>query len=863
MNLTTLPLTITGTHASNYSITTQPTSPIIASDFKDFVIQFTPSAAGTRTASISIANNDSNENPCSISLTGVGTLANDECSGAIALTTYSTESCGGSTSGTTSGATSSGVGVITCDGSTSTTSNDVWYSFVASSTSHIITVVGVLDAVVDLRSGSCPGTTIACADAFGSNSTEIINATGLTTGESYLVRIYGYNTSSGTFTVCVTTPPPPYYYRTKANGAWELASTWQISTDNTSWIDALDAPSLSDLEITINHSVTISSSAGTVTIDELIITSGATIDITGGTLSISDGTGDDLQVYGILRSAGTISGSGTKTVKSGGIYQHNPSSGAGSIPALTWETGSTCEILKATATPGGLNQAYYNFIWNSSTHGGATINLTGDLQNIDGNFTISNTGTGKLRLTSSTVTVSVGGDVTVSSGTQLQLGNGTGSPVLSISGDLNISGGTLDLMGANGGTGKVLLQGDFTCSGTIAATGTGTRSIEFGGGGQTMSITGSILNSPIFNINNSGIVSLTSNITLPTTASISLTSGKIDLSGYNLEVSIITGTPATWGNSTSNYILAESGKLLRPISALTLFPVGTSSEYLPCRLTGGGTFGVNISSTSSGLANPSLALPTQWNITDGSGTLNMDFQWNSSAIGTTAYLFKYNGTSWATVGGPIAASGSGPQTASFMNISCCSGFTISGSSSAVLPIELAFFQADLFNSSTKLTWQTASELNNSHFSIEKSQDGFNFREVGIVNGNGTTNETHDYEFVDKTPFSGTNYYRLKQFDFDGRFEYSKVVSVDFGREGGVRLYPTIASTELYLQLDKKAANESGIIHVFNQNGMLVKSQNFEAESLNLTIPVYGLPNGHYFIRLETADFASILRFIKQ
>jgi hypothetical protein len=180
-----------------------------------------------------------------------------------------------------------------------------------------------------------------------------------------------------------------------------------------------------------------------------------------------------------------------------------------------------------------------------------------------------------------------------------------------------------------------------------------------------------------------------------------------------------------------------------------------------------------------------------------------------------------------------------------------------------LPIELTKLNGNLFDLNLIVTWQTASELNNSHFSIEKSQDGFSFREIGIVNGNGTTNETQNYEFIDKTPFPGTNYYRLKQFDFDGKFEYSKVVSVDFGREGGVRLYPTIASTELYLQLDKKAANENGIIHVFNQNGMLVKSQNFEAESLNLTIPVYGLPNGHYFIRLETADFASILRFIKQ
>ncbi len=136
---------------------------------------------------------------------------NDNCSGAISLTVYGAI-CGGATTGTVTGATQSAA-PISCGNFTSPAANDVWYSFVAASTSHIITVVGSasFDAVVDLRSGSCSGTNINCADGSGSAGTEVITATGLTIGSTYFVRIYSYGstiTSTPSFTICITTPAP-------------------------------------------------------------------------------------------------------------------------------------------------------------------------------------------------------------------------------------------------------------------------------------------------------------------------------------------------------------------------------------------------------------------------------------------------------------------------------------------------------------------------------------------------------------------------------------------------------------------------------------------------------------------------------
>jgi hypothetical protein len=133
--------------------------------------------------------------------------SNDDCVNAEALTVNGA-TCTTSTSGTTEAATQS-ISAISCNGYTGSADDDVWYSFVATATDHDITVTpGTLtDAVVDLRSGSCNGTNIDCADATAGSNDEVINATGLTIGNTYYVRVYSYGGSGeGTFDICVTTP---------------------------------------------------------------------------------------------------------------------------------------------------------------------------------------------------------------------------------------------------------------------------------------------------------------------------------------------------------------------------------------------------------------------------------------------------------------------------------------------------------------------------------------------------------------------------------------------------------------------------------------------------------------------------------
>lgn len=137
--------------------------------------------------------------------------ANDNCAAAITLVMGS--SCN-PTTGTVDQATQS-IAAVNCNSFTGNANDDVWYKFVATATSATIDLVcnASFDGVIDLRSGACNGTNIACGDDFIAGGSESIAATGLTVGATYYVRVYDYEAgypTDPTFDICVYgTPPPP------------------------------------------------------------------------------------------------------------------------------------------------------------------------------------------------------------------------------------------------------------------------------------------------------------------------------------------------------------------------------------------------------------------------------------------------------------------------------------------------------------------------------------------------------------------------------------------------------------------------------------------------------------------------------
>ena len=111
---------------------------------------------------------------------------------------------------------------------------------------------------------------------------------------------------------------------------------------------------------------------------------------------------------------------------------------------------------------------------------------------------------------------------------------------------------------------------------------------------------------------------------------------------------------------------------------------------------------------------------------------------------------------------------------------CAGTSLITGTSTpfiTLMPVELVSFNAQVENSRIKLFWITASEKDNDYFVVERSGNGATFEKVTVVDGSGNSTQKKNYLAYDNVPIFGTSYYRLKQMDFDGTYEYSPAVSV--------------------------------------------------------------------------------------
>jgi hypothetical protein len=94
-----------------------------------------------------------------------------------------------------------------------------------------------------------------------------------------------------------------------------------------------------------------------------------------------------------------------------------------------------------------------------------------------------------------------------------------------------------------------------------------------------------------------------------------------------------------------------------------------------------------------------------------------------------------------------------------------------------LPVELTYFRGQVFNNQIQLSWETAWERNAAYFEVQRSSDLKEFVTLKTVAAVGDTRDKAYYTFTDESPMPGTNYFRLRQTDSDGKFEFSKIISV--------------------------------------------------------------------------------------
>jgi hypothetical protein len=166
-----------------------------------------------------------------------------------------------------------------------------------------------------------------------------------------------------------------------------------------------------------------------------------------------------------------------------------------------------------------------------------------------------------------------------------------------------------------------------------------------------------------------------------------------------------------------------------------------------------------------------------------------------------------------------------------------------------LPITLRYFNARPKGAAAELTWSTGSESNNKGFDILRSPDGSNWKSIGFVSskaagGNSAINLA--YNFTDKAPLSGINYYRLKQEDFDGRTDLSRISSVTFNSGNSLSVYPNPAKGTLYLS----GMSGGETVWIYNGTGQLLRSQKINSGGLN-QLSLQGLANGFYHIKVST------------
>jgi len=207
--------------------------------------------------------------------------------------------------------------------------------------------------------------------------------------------------------------------------------------------------------------------------------------------------------------------------------------------------------------------------------------------------------------------------------------------------------------------------------------------------------------------------------------------------------------------------------------------------------------------------------------------VDMVFYYNDSELNglneSTLQLFSWYNNSWHPQGGVVDVVNN-TITATFINH--FSDWT-AGEGGGALPIELLSFDAYYNGKTIDLSWSTASEINNDYFTIERSKDAKNYDIIGTVLGAGNSNNRIDYYENDNTSISGTVYYRLKQTDYNGKFEYFPPVAVNIATNPVVQNNINISAVgpnpfSTVLNIEFETPNPEPIeVFIYNMRGQIV------------------------------------------
>jgi hypothetical protein len=182
----------------------------------------------------------------------------------------------------------------------------------------------------------------------------------------------------------------------------------------------------------------------------------------------------------------------------------------------------------------------------------------------------------------------------------------------------------------------------------------------------------------------------------------------------------------------------------------------------------------------------------------------------------------------------------------------------------VLPIKLTGFTVSRENKKIRLEWVTTSEKNNNRFEIQRSSDGRTWKTIANITGHGTTTISNTYKVYDESPFSGINYYIIKQYDVEGHSYQSDIKFVKMpDAKSIVSVYPNPAHAAINFNIVNKGASNVEAM-LTNLNGTIIHQEIFKSVPANtinkLTLQQQPVP-GVYILKLKAEGLSESVRVI--
>lgn len=181
-----------------------------------------------------------------------------------------------------------------------------------------------------------------------------------------------------------------------------------------------------------------------------------------------------------------------------------------------------------------------------------------------------------------------------------------------------------------------------------------------------------------------------------------------------------------------------------------------------------------------------------------------------------------------------------------------------------VPVELTSFTANYFGNEVELNWSTSTETNNLGFAVERKTTNTNWSEIGFVRGNGTTTEPNFYSYSDNSLSSDKYFYRLKQQDFDGSFEYSNITEINVTNVSEFALkqnYPNPfnPSTTIEFNIPEQGLVNLSVYNMLGEKVATLANELMEGGNHKLNFNASNLASGIYLVKMSSGNFSSVIK----